>query len=251
MVPSHTAKYVKSIRDTAAAAGRDPYDVKAFAGISTFLGRTPEEAQAKYAAAAKNVSPIAGLAKFGGYTNLDLSKYPLDEPFEFTGGNADNAIHGIITNFKAGDGSNEAWTPRKLGSKISLGGLYPVFIGTAKTVADSMQEWVEQTDIDGFNMYYCNNPGSYEDVVDLLIPELQRRGMYWLDYPKPGGTLRENMSGKGSRLPDNHPAAIHRRAREAMRSERDAAREPIQNGSHLNGNLNGNLNGKKRKLEVV
>ena len=160
MIPSHTAKYVKSIRDTAVAAGRDPYDVKAFAGVSTFIGKTLEEAQAKYADAEKNVSPVAGLAKFGGYTNMDLSKYPLDEPFEFTGGNADNAIHGIITSFKAGDGSTEPWTPRKLGSKISLGGLYPVFIGTPEMVADSMEKWVEETDIDGFNMYYCTNPGS-------------------------------------------------------------------------------------------
>jgi hypothetical protein len=155
MVPSHTAKYVENIRASAAAAGRDPRSVKAFAGISLFLGRTTEEAQAKYDAAAKNVSPIAGLAKFGGYTNVDMSKYPLDEQFEFTAnpGSADNVIQGIITNFKAGDGSTETWTPRKLGSKIALGGLYPIFIGTAEQVADSMEDWVAKTDIDGFNLY--------------------------------------------------------------------------------------------------
>jgi hypothetical protein len=55
----------------------------------------------------KLVEPIAGLAKFSNYTNIDMSKYPLDEPFEFNGTPADNTIKGQTENFKAGDGSNE------------------------------------------------------------------------------------------------------------------------------------------------
>jgi hypothetical protein len=281
MVPSHTAKYVENIRASAAAAGRDPRSVKAFAGISLFLGRTTEEAQAKYDAAAKNVSPIAGLAKFGGYTNVDMSKYPLDEPFEFTAnpGSADNVIQGIITNFKAGDGSTETWTPRKLGSKIALGGLYPIFIGTAEQVADSMEDWVAKTDIDGFNLYCkyllriitrhhirsaakyrpcptqtdremctdCSNPETYEDVVEMLVPELQRRGVYWMDYPVPGGTFRENMYfGEASpRLPDDHPAGKIRLAREAKRQLNDGAGGPKEKAASklTNGLKNGLTNG--------
>ena len=79
----------------------------------------------------------------------------------------------------------------------------------------------------------------------MLIPELQRRGIYWRDYPKPGGTLRENMSGKGPRLQDNHPAAVHRKARNAMRSEREAAREAVQNGQNGTAKKR-RLNGSKR-----
>jgi hypothetical protein len=45
-------------------------------------------------------------------------------------------------------------------------------------------------------MSYLSNPGSFEDIVDLLVPELQKRGMYWMDYPAPGGTARENMQVK-------------------------------------------------------
>ena len=54
-----------------------------------------------------------------------------------------------------------------------------------------------------------SNPGSWEDVVELLIPELQRRGIYWNDYAVPGGTFRENMQLKPgqSLLPDDHPGA--------------------------------------------
>jgi hypothetical protein len=54
-----------------------------------------------------------------------------------------------------------------------------------------------------------SNPGSWEDVVELLIPELQRRGIYWKDYAFPGGTFRENMQVKPGEplLPDDHPDA--------------------------------------------
>jgi hypothetical protein len=54
-----------------------------------------------------------------------------------------------------------------------------------------------------------SNPGSWEDVVELLVPELQKRGIYWNDYAVPGGTFRENMQGKPGQplLPDDHPGA--------------------------------------------
>jgi hypothetical protein len=54
-----------------------------------------------------------------------------------------------------------------------------------------------------------SNPGSWEDVVELLVPELQKRGIYWTDYAVPGGTFRENMQGKPGHplLPDDHPGA--------------------------------------------
>ena len=101
---------------------------------------------------------------------------------------------------------------------------------------DYMEKWVEETDIDGLNLYCKLNPASavvyrvrgalnpfviadvdnpvtFQNVVDLLVPELQRRGVYWMVYPVPGGTLRENltMSPGHLRLPDDHPAAVYGR----------------------------------------
>ena len=56
---------------------------------------------------------------------------------------------------------------------------------------------------------YVSNPGSFEDVVELLVPELQRRGIYWSDYAAPGGTARENISSKPGEplLAKAHPGA--------------------------------------------
>jgi hypothetical protein len=57
-----------------------------------------------------------------------------------------------------------------------------------------------------------SNPGSYTDVVELLVPELQKRGIYWNDYAEPGGTMRENFYANPGQwqLPDNHPSAQFR-----------------------------------------
>ena len=81
--------------------------------------------------------------------------------------------------------------------------------GAPQQIADTLGAWVETTDIDGFNLAYAVTPESFEDFVALVIPELQRRGIYKRDY-RPG-TLREKLFGAGrARLVSSHPAARYR-----------------------------------------
>lgn len=102
---------------------------------------------------------------------------------------------------------------------MALGGLHPAPVGTPAQVADVMQQWVDECDVDGFNLSYVVTPGSFEDVVDLLRPELLKRGMVGEDYPVPSGTLRENfyacdgatVETKGL-LTNDHPAKQYARA---------------------------------------
>jgi hypothetical protein len=54
-------------------------------------------------------------------------------------------------------------------------------------------KWIDEADVDGFNIAYISNPGSFEDVVELLVPELLRRKLMFEDYAVPGGTFRENL----------------------------------------------------------
>lgn len=152
LIPKQTAKLIREVRAASKEAGRDPKSVKAFPGVSLFIAPTLEEAQAKYDYAMTLVDPIAGLAKFSAYTNIDMSKYPLDEPFEFNGEPADNTIKGQVENFQAGDGSNEAWTPRKVGMTLASQSLFPYFVGTPTMCADFLENWVEETDVDGFSI---------------------------------------------------------------------------------------------------
>jgi alkanesulfonate monooxygenase len=72
-----------------------------------------------------------------------------------------------------------------------------------------LQSWIAETDVDGFNLAYAVTPESFSDFVELIVPELQRRGVYKREY-RPG-TLREKLYGVGrARLPENHPAAAYR-----------------------------------------
>ncbi|RDW63905.1 nitrilotriacetate monooxygenase component A IIA synthase subunit A [Coleophoma crateriformis] len=204
--------YVKDVRAAAVKYGRDPYDVKIFVAIMPFLGRTLEEAQEKYRKAEALVSVQSGLAKLCGFTGLDLSKYPYKEPFTFEAQAGDGAITGVIKNFNLRvKESTEPLTPEKIGK---LAGFIntPAPIGTPEMVADVFQEWMDKTDVDGFNLVYVSNPMSYEDIVELLVPELQKRKLMWSDYTVPGGTYRENLHNTpgDSFLNARHPGSKYK-----------------------------------------
>ena len=120
----------------------------------------------------------------------------------------------------------QRWTPRKLGIAMASGGLSAMPVGTPEQVADVFEKWFVEGNCDGFNMSCAPlafssllqiglmiaryvDPGSWEDVAELLVPELQKRSIYWTDYAVPGETFRENMQGKPGHplLPDDHPGA--------------------------------------------
>ncbi|KAK5701365.1 hypothetical protein LTR17_022648 [Elasticomyces elasticus] len=208
MLPSHAAGQIKASRALAESAGRDGTTMKFFAAISPFLGRTVEEAQAKFDLAYKHADIIGGLGQFSGYTGIDMSKYPLDEELVLdTSDPKENMNQGFLGNFVDSLETNtEPWAPRRLGYKMALGGLHPSPVGTPEMIADIMQDWIDEADIDGFNIAYISNPGSFEDVVNLLIPVLRERGMIFDDYAVPGGTFRENLLRQPgqTRLRDDH-----------------------------------------------
>jgi alkanesulfonate monooxygenase SsuD/methylene tetrahydromethanopterin reductase-like flavin-dependent oxidoreductase (luciferase family) len=202
MYPQHAAKQISETRAVAAAAGRDPSALKFFTGFTPFIGATMEEAQAKYDAALENADFMGGLAQVAAYLGIDLSQYPLDEPLSINDAKSDKMITGIMKNFSETD---IEWTPRKVGLKMALGCFHPCPVGTPEMVADVMEEWAEVADVDGFLIAYVTNPGSFEDVVYLLRPELVKRELMWEDYDTPGGTFRENLYGEGNKtLRDDH-----------------------------------------------
>lgn len=132
-----------------------------------------------------------------------MSKFPLDEPFTSSSLKGGAGIQSVLNAFESSTESSEPWTPRRLGERMAVGGLHPCPVGSAEQVADIFEEWVNEADCDGFNVAYVSNPGSFEDVVELLRPELVKRGMMWEDYDYPGGTFRENILGQKT-LRDDH-----------------------------------------------
>ena len=104
------------------------------------------------------------------------------------------------------------WTKHTVAEHVSIGGNGPVLIGTPAQVADSLETWVAEADVDGFNLAYALFPQSFRDIIELLLPELKARGLFWDDYAVQGGTYRENFYGKpGQSGPlDEHVASKYR-----------------------------------------
>ena len=205
---TQAAKVVSDMRTAAEANGRDPQSIKFFPCIMPIIGRKRKRRRPSTTRPWRTRT-VAGLAQFSGYTGIDLAPYPLDEPMDLSTMSQAMAIQAVFKALAASEEETEAqWTPRRLGMRMALGGLHPCPVGTAEEVADVFQQWIEEADVDGFNIGSVTNPGSWEDVVDLLVPVLQERGMYWKDYDVPGGTFRENLMGQKELRADHYGASF-------------------------------------------
>ncbi len=149
--PKDIGAEVKEIRALAVEMGRQASDLKFYPSIAPILGRTVEEAQAKYERYEKMVDVEGGLAKLSGYLNIDFSKYPLDEPFDYDKiGLSEAAIQGVAATIKKKDAA--PLTPRELGKRTAFCGVIPMPVGTPEMAADLIEEWINVGDIDGFNV---------------------------------------------------------------------------------------------------
>lgn len=200
---------VDSIRKQAAEIGRDPRSIKIVAGMLAIVGETDEAAQAKYDELAQYGDREGALALFGGWTGYDLSKYADDEDFRFAEAPAIRSMVNHWAETVPGSDGKKKWDKTTIADHLILGGNGSKSIGSAKTVADDLERWADIADIDGFNFAYATIPETFDDLINLLIPELKSRGLVWNDYAVQGGTLRENYTGeKGqNRLFDSHPGA--------------------------------------------
>ncbi|PVH93710.1 Nitrilotriacetate monooxygenase component A/pristinamycin IIA synthase subunit A [Periconia macrospinosa] len=195
---------IQKIRQLAKEKGRDPLSLKFFATFTPILAPTDEEAHAKHAELKKYVSTIGGLVLVSGWTGIDLSIYPPDHVLTADSVTTDHRVRSLLDQFTTTSPEIPEWTPRVIAEKASIGGLGPVSVGSPTTVADEMERWVREADIDGFNVGYVTTPGSFEDVVNLLVPELRRRGIY-SEVQGEELTAREKVYGVGqSGLREDH-----------------------------------------------
>jgi FMN-dependent oxidoreductase (nitrilotriacetate monooxygenase family) len=216
------AGIVSDIRKRAAESGRDPDSLVIFTGLGVITGQTDAEAQAKLADYRKHVSIEGALALFGGYMGIDFAKYDLDQTLEYV---EIDAIQTFMEGFTRADPTRR-WTLREIAEYLGAG--RSTLVGSPSTVADELIGWMDETGVDGFNLRYLISPGDINAFVDLVVPELQRRGVYKTSYEE--GTFREKLYGKGRNyLPDDHPAADYRYGRPKFDSSivsTDSAKAP-------------------------
>jgi long-chain alkane monooxygenase len=193
-------KYANDLRAAVRAAGRDGDDLKIYAQALIVTAPTEAEARAKYADYLSHVDIEAALALLSGWTGIDFSAFELDATVEFIPSEAGRSA---LASFSQAD-PERTWTVREAAQFIGLGGRGPVLVGDARQVADQLEAWQDATGIDGFNLAFAVAHDSMRDVVELVVPELQRRGRYRTDYD--GGTLRGQVTGGGARLPASHAA---------------------------------------------
>ncbi|WP_416759034.1 LLM class flavin-dependent oxidoreductase [Pseudomonas sp. BNK-6] len=196
-----TRAQVDKVRASAVAAGRNPEDIKVFMGLNVIVGQTEELAWQKHAEYRRYASAEAGVAHFSASTAIDFSQYEIDEPIQYV---KSNAIQSATKHLQ-----NNDWTRRKLLEQHALGGRYFTVVGSPQQVADELESWIAETGLDGFNLTRIVTPESYVDFIDLVIPELQRRGSYKTAYDD--GTLREKLFHEGRKLPQRHTGAAYRR----------------------------------------
>ncbi|EXJ88189.1 hypothetical protein A1O1_05119 [Capronia coronata CBS 617.96] len=226
--PERVKATVDSIREVAKRENRDPDHIKVILGITVIVAATDEEAYAKRDEHLKYADTEGVLALFGGWTGIDLSVYGDDEDLALNGSpNVSSVVRRWSSTVPGTD--NLPWTKRRIVEYLAIGGSQAKLIGSATTVADELERWVNVTGVDGFNLAHLANPGSFEDIIEYLIPELQRRGLFRTKAEKPGATAREVYIGS-KRLPEDHPGSQFK-----WRAGEEIPKYQEQKGGAMNG----------------
>ncbi|OBH84481.1 5,10-methylene tetrahydromethanopterin reductase [Mycobacterium scrofulaceum] len=203
--PQIVRRPVAALRGAAAELGRDPRSIKVFTMVTPVVAETRAAAKAKLADYRRFVSADGALALFGGWTGVDLAELDPDEPLRYVETDANRSA---LASFTTAD-PDRAWTVRELADEIGIGGRGPVLVGSPGEVADELERWVREADVDGFNVAYVTTPGTFVDFAKYVVPELRHRGR--VPEAVPRSTLRERLGGAGPLLPADHPGAAYRR----------------------------------------
>ncbi len=179
-------EYYADVKTRAAAYGRAPDDIRIMPGLLPIIGRTEAEAQDLYHEMQELIDPIVGVSLLS-WTMGDLSGFPVDGPVPDQPDKA-RMSRGTLM-YKIARERN--LTIRQLYQMVAIGRAHRVVIGTPAQIADAMEDWLLRDAADGFNVLPAIMPRGLMDFVDLVVPELQRRGLFRTQYE--GVTMRENL----------------------------------------------------------
>jgi alkanesulfonate monooxygenase SsuD/methylene tetrahydromethanopterin reductase-like flavin-dependent oxidoreductase (luciferase family) len=181
-------EYTDDLNDRLATKfNRAPNSVKRIYGVQTVVGLTRSEAQEKYQRIQECIPLEGALAWISGHFGPDFSKYDLNEHvqnIEIPG------IQGLFDSIIYAKGGAPV-TVKEAALIYAEGMGMPRLVGTPADIADQLEHFIDAGGADGFMLVATYTPGCFEEFVDLVVPELQRRGRYRTAYG--GATLRENL----------------------------------------------------------
>jgi FMN-dependent oxidoreductase (nitrilotriacetate monooxygenase family) len=183
--------HYKDQKERIGELGRDPASVKMLPMAYTVLGESTAHAEEREQLFLNElVDPLASLTLLSELMNYDFSTLELDDPITDELIESVSGIRGLVQNLRQHIGGDTVTLADLAGHRATLlqG---PRFVGTGRQVADQMEEWFDGEACDGFVIAATHSPGAYEDVVRLVVPELQRRGVFRERYT--GSTLRDHL----------------------------------------------------------
>lgn len=209
MVPRKTAQVVQETKAILRELGKPEDSVKFIAGIFIIVDETDEKAQEKFNDLLQYADLEGTASLFGGWSGTDLSTFSDDEDFKFnTKTPAIQSMINLWTESVPGTAGLK-WTKKLVLQNLAVSGAHQRAIGSPTTVADILEQWVDEAGVDGFNISYATTPNTFEDLVEHLWPELRKRGVLQENFA--GSTMRENylQDGQGPRAREWHPARAY------------------------------------------
>jgi FMN-dependent oxidoreductase (nitrilotriacetate monooxygenase family) len=176
------------LKDRMASFGRRPDELKVMPGIFPVIGRTQMEADEKFEELQSLIQPEVGLDLLSTMIGVDLSNYPVDGPVpELPETNGGKSRQNLLLDLAR----REKLTIRQLYLRIAGARGHWQVVGTPTHIADVLEERFQNYGADGFNVMSPIKPGGLTDFIELVVPELRRRGLFRSEYE--GATLRENL----------------------------------------------------------
>jgi FMN-dependent oxidoreductase (nitrilotriacetate monooxygenase family) len=178
-------------KERVVAFGRDPASVKVCPMAYAVVGESEAHAKEREQVFLNDlVHPMSSLTLLSELMNYDFAQHGLDDPITDELIASVSGIRGLVQNLRTHIGGDSVTVRDLAGHRATLlqG---PRFVGTGPQVADQMEEWFNTGACDGFVLAATHLPGAFDDVVRMVVPELQRRGLFRSQYE--GSTLREHL----------------------------------------------------------
>ena len=178
------AAYFESIKGSLSNLGRDPDECRILFGIQPIIGATPAEAREKQEEHNALVPVEGGMAMLSAHLDFDLATLP---PDAIMAERTEPELERFRTRYRKADGApmTVAEVATRHGQSVGI----PQVVGTPADIADQMEAFIDEVGGDGFMLSAIHSPGAIEEFVDLVVPELQRRGLFRTEYK--GRTQRE------------------------------------------------------------
>ena len=179
--------FYADVKGRAARAGRDPDAIRVLPGALIVVGDSVDAARAKRARLDSLVHADSATTALSIALGCDATKLVPDAPLpEIPESNASKGNRAFAIALARRDGLTVRQLAQRLGGYAGL-----AFVGSPRSIADEMEAWLDARGCDGFNVMFPHLPAGLDDVVDKVIPELQRRGLFRRYYP--GSTLRDTL----------------------------------------------------------